>query len=158
MNTSREQRNSFTIETSSPDQTRALGARLAKTLAPGDCVALIGELATGKTQLAKGIAQGLGIDPRLVTSPTFVLHAVYQGRLTLHHLDAYRMKSAAELDDLALTDFLDAGGVAIIEWADRVPAALPARRIEITLEHAGPNRRRITIRGADKAPAARLAH
>ena len=134
------------IETTGPDETIALGARLAARLGPGDCVALIGELGAGKTQLAKGIAQGLDIDPREVTSPTFVLHSAHQGRLTLHHVDAYRMKSAAELDDLALTDFLDAGGVAVIEWADRVRDALPARRLEITMEHAGHDRRRLSFR------------
>ena len=134
------------LETKGAEETQMLGARLARLLGPGDCVALFGELATGKTQLVKGIACGLGIDPREVTSPTFVLHATYQGRLTLHHVDAYRMKSAREMEDLALAEYLDAGGLAVIEWADRVPAALPAKRIEVTLEHAGPNRRRIAIR------------
>lgn len=136
------------IETTSVDATRAVGARIGATLQPGDCVALFGELGAGKTQLVKGIAGELGIDPREVTSPTFVLHAVHQGRLALHHLDAYRMKAASELDDLALVDYLDAGGVAAIEWADRVRDALPENRLDVTLEHAGDDRRRITLRAA----------
>jgi len=138
------------IETTGPDETIALGARLAARLEPGDCLALVGELGAGKTQLAKGVAQGLGIDPHEVTSPTFVLHSAHHGRLTLHHVDAYRMKSAAELDDLALVDFLDAGGVAVVEWADRVRDALPARRLEITMEHAGHDRRRLSLRAVGR--------
>lgn len=134
------------IETASVEETRAIGARLAGRLEAGDCVALSGELGTGKTQLTKGIAQGLGIAPDEVASPTFVLHAMYEGRLTLHHLDAYRMKSAFEMNDLGLADYLDAGGVAVIEWADRVSEALPENRVDVTLEHAGDDRRRITIR------------
>ena len=143
---SKHDSDAIVIETTGVDHTRAIGARLAAGLQPGDCVALIGELGSGKTQLAKGIAQGLGIDPDEVASPTFVLHAVYEGRLTLHHVDAYRMKRARELDDLALADYLDAGGVAAIEWADRVREALPENRLDVTLEHAGDDRRRITFR------------
>ena len=151
MNTSNTQNNNLAHDTvvavtNGARETLALGARIAETLQPGDCVALFGELAAGKTQLAKGIASGLGIDPDDVASPTFVLHACYQGTLTLHHVDAYRMKSPREMDDLALADFLDAGGVAVVEWADRVRDALPEKRIEVTLEHAGVDRRRITIR------------
>ena len=134
------------LETLSAEATRALGRTLARALRPGDCLALTGELGTGKTQLVKGIAEGLGIDPRDVASPTFVLHAVYEGALTLHHLDAYRLRSAREFEDLAVEEYLDAGGVAVIEWADRVRDALPPARLEIALEHAGDDRRRVTLR------------
>jgi len=135
-----------TLETSSAEATRALGRTLARALRPGDCLALTGELGTGKTQLVKGIAEGLGIDPRDVASPTFVLHAVYEGTFTLHHLDAYRLRSAREFEDLAVEELLAAGGVAVIEWADRVRDALPPARLEIVLEHAGGDRRRLMLR------------
>ncbi|MFH0963560.1 MAG: tRNA (adenosine(37)-N6)-threonylcarbamoyltransferase complex ATPase subunit type 1 TsaE [Planctomycetota bacterium] len=135
-----------TLETGSAEETRAIGRALGRRLRPGDCVALTGELGTGKTQLVKGIAEGLGIDPRDVASPTFVLHAVYEGRLTLHHLDAYRLRGAREFEDLAVEENLVSGGVAVIEWADRVREALPDARVEIVLEHAGGDRRRVTMR------------
>ena len=148
MSISGRRRNEITIETTSADATRAVGARLGLLLGAGDCVALFGELASGKTVLTKGIAEALGVDPREVASPTYVLHAAYEGRLTLHHVDAYRMKSAAEFDDLGIADYLEAGGVAVIEWADRVVEAVPARRLEVTMEHAGEDRRRMTFRAA----------
>jgi tRNA threonylcarbamoyladenosine biosynthesis protein TsaE len=114
-----------TITSHSPGETFALGRRFAERLRPGDVVALDGDLGAGKTQFVKGLAAGLGHDGE-VTSPTFTLvHEYTGGRLPLFHFDFYRMESEAEVLRIGLDDYLDAGGVAAIEWAGKFPALLP---------------------------------
>lgn len=112
-------------------ETRALAATLASSLAAGDLVLLHGDLGAGKTVFVKGLAEGLGLDPDDVTSPTFTLvHEYRNGRLPLQHLDLYRLASA-ELDDVGLDPDLAAGGVVVVEWAERLarrpPGALVVR-------------------------------
>ncbi len=125
--------------------TLALGARIGAALAPGDVVALDGDLGAGKTVLARGIARGLGIRGR-VASPTFgLLHLHETGRLPLAHMDLYRLGSAAELDDLGLDDLIAEGAAAVVEWAGRFPDALPADRLEIRLEAPTPAVRVATV-------------
>ena len=115
------------ITTNSPDETIELGRRLGRLLGPGYVVALTGELGAGKTCLTKGIALGLGVaDARAVRSPTFVLISEYRGRLTLYHVDAYRLHGPADFEALGATEILTSGAVTVIEWADRVEGALPA--------------------------------
>lgn len=140
--------------TRSPDETRALAARLAGALGPGSVVTLTGELGAGKTEFVKGLAEGLGAPPRAVRSPTFVLHAqVAGGRLTLHHLDAYRL-SAAEFAALAPGELYVAGGVVAVEWADRVAGELPAERVEVALAYAGEDVRSIAIHALGESAGA----
>ena len=129
----------------SPAETLAFGEALGKISQPGDVFAMTGELGAGKTLLTKGIARGLGIPPDEVTSPTFVLMHVYQGRLSLSHFDAYRLGSGVEMLDLGAEEAWYGEGVSVIEWADRVTDALPPERLDIRLEVAGERARRITL-------------
>ena len=135
-----------TYETHSPDETVALGRRFADRLAIGDCVALIGQLGTGKTQFARGVALGLGLDDgRMVRSPTFVLMQEYPARMPVYHLDTYRLiDPAAELIDLGFEEML-AGGVVLLEWAERAEALLPERTWRVTIETTGETDRRFRI-------------
>lgn len=130
----------------SPEQTRRIGIRLGGLLQPGDLICLQGELGAGKTTLAQGMAQGWGaLDT--VSSPTFVLVNVYRradGR-RFFHMDAYRIESAPEGEELDLLSMLDAGPL-LIEWAERVKDILPRERLWITLEHVGEERRQLRFR------------
>lgn len=106
------------LECATELDTVALGERIGRALVPGDLIALTGPLGAGKTVLVRGIAEGLGVDPRLVRSPTFVLHHVYQGaQLQLHHIDLYRLGAEADIGFLDLDGLLEGGAVAV-EWAD----------------------------------------
>ena len=129
-------------------ETEAIGAELAARLGPGDRVLLYGELGAGKTAFVRGLATGLGVDPDEVSSPTFTLVQEYRGRLPLYHVDLYRLV-AGDVDDLGL-DALAADGVLAIEWAERMPRD-DADAIQVRLEHAGDDQRRIAIAG-DRRP------
>jgi tRNA threonylcarbamoyladenosine biosynthesis protein TsaE len=119
--------------THSEEETIEAGIRFAAELQPGDVLALIGDLGSGKTHFTKGICKGLQIHED-VTSPTFVILNEYiGGRLSVYHFDFYRMKSLAELDEIGFEEYLYRDGVSIIEWADMVAEKLPSRRHEITL-------------------------
>ena len=133
------------IVTRSDAETEAVGAGLASRLGPGARVLLYGELGAGKTAFVRGLAAGLGIDPDEVSSPTFTLVQEYRGRLSLFHVDLYRL-APGEVDDLGL-DALAADGVLAIEWAERLPRPDPGA-IHVRLEHAGEEVRRIAIDGA----------
>lgn len=122
-----------TLESGSPEATRAIGRALGAVAEPGTLVALIGPLGAGKTQLAKGLAEGLGITT-VVNSPTFVLMNEHVGRLRLFHVDAYRLDDPADALDAGLLDDREAEGVTAVEWADRLSGWLPAERLEIVLE------------------------
>ena len=104
-------------------------------------LALVGPLGAGKTWFAKGVAQGLGIDPREVTSPTFLLIHELEGRLPFRHMDAYRVSGEAELAELGADELLSgghAGGpVVLVEWADRVSGLLPPDRLDLVIAHTG---------------------
>ena len=140
----------FPVVAESPDETKALGTTLADRLPPGSVVALYGDLGTGKTHLVKGIADGLGLDPATVRSPTFtILHTYEEGRHPLHHFDAYRVQSSDEFVELGFEEYVaDETGIICIEWADRVEALLPPEALRLTLTHEGPTRRRIALRPA----------
>ena len=125
--------------------TERLGERLGRNAAPGDVFALWGELGSGKTVLARGIAIGLGIDEREISSPTFViLHEHLRGRMPLFHLDLYRL-SPADLASTGWEETVDAGGVAVIEWPDRIGDALPTDRVDVRLEHVADTKRRVAL-------------
>jgi tRNA threonylcarbamoyladenosine biosynthesis protein TsaE len=133
------------------EATAALGRRLGALLFPGAVVALVGQLGAGKTHLARAIAEGLGVrDGRVVTSPTFVLLQEYHGRLPIWHFDAYRLRSEGEFADIGAQELFEAGGVNLIEWADRVPGCLPEAYLQVTLTITGESSRQaeITARGA----------
>lgn len=122
--------------------TLRLGRAIGRLARAGDVIALYGELGAGKTVLTKGIAAGAGFrQSRNVTSPSFVLINEYPGRLTIYHVDAYRLKglcSAASPDpacDLGWDELFYGDGICIVEWADRVADILPAERLDIVMEH-----------------------
>jgi len=134
----------------SPDATRALGAALGRVLPYGTLVALDGELGSGKTCFVQGLAEGLGVVD-LVTSPTYALLQSYEGRMALHHFDAYMEgRERALLQDGGL-ECIHEGGVAVVEWAARVADVLPTPRLAIRLEHRGPEARRLSIHVEDPA-------
>jgi tRNA threonylcarbamoyladenosine biosynthesis protein TsaE len=128
--------------------TEDFGRQLASRLFRGSVVALIGELGAGKTLLVRSIASALGVtDDRLVTSPTFVLVQEYMGRWPVFHFDAYRLRSPAEFFELGIEEYYDAGGVCLIEWADRVQPCLPGEYLRVTLEVLDQTSRRVTLQG-----------
>lgn len=115
----------------SPEDTLALGETVGRSAGPGIVLALCGPLGAGKTVFTKGVAKGLGVPGwRYVTSPTFAIHNVYRGRLTLHHLDLYRL-SGGDLEDLGLEEALYGSGVCVIEWPDDFLEELPSDRLTI---------------------------
>ena len=110
---------------SSPEETRAVGRELADGSGVGTVLALDGDLGAGKTELVKGLAAGLG-SREPVSSPTFTLvHEYHGGRLPLFHFDWYRLERAEELEEIGYYEYLDRGGVTVIEWATRFPSELP---------------------------------
>jgi tRNA threonylcarbamoyladenosine biosynthesis protein TsaE len=140
------------ISTSAPRETRSIGRALGSRAGPGTLVALIGPLGAGKTELAKGVAEGLGVTS-VVNSPTFVLMNEHVGRLRLFHIDAYRLDDPEEAVAAGLFDERQAAGVAVVEWADRLGDRLPAERLELTLrpEPEGSDERRISWRAIGPA-------
>jgi tRNA threonylcarbamoyladenosine biosynthesis protein TsaE len=135
-----------THESASVVRTEAIAAELAAQLSAGACIALHGELGAGKTQFVRGLVRGLGDNPRAVSSPTFVLLNVYGGgRLTVYHLDAYRVHGPEDFESIGFSELLDQGGVVVVEWADRVAELLPKDRIDVWIEATGKARRRIEI-------------
>lgn len=122
------------IESQSEQDTIDAGRRLGNSLAAGDIVLLYGELGAGKTAFVRGLAAGLGIDPDDVTSPTFTIVQEYRGRLTLQHVDLYRL-SPVEVADLGLDDLAAGDTVMAIEWSERLPFPPASSPIEVRLEH-----------------------
>jgi tRNA threonylcarbamoyladenosine biosynthesis protein TsaE len=126
-------------------ETRALGLTIAEAAEPGDIVALIGDLGTGKTALTKYIAEGLGIKEE-INSPTFTIVKEYRsGRLPLYHFDVYRLSCGEELLDTGAEDYLEDSGLSVIEWADIVADVLPEDALVVMIEYADGQSRKITI-------------
>jgi tRNA threonylcarbamoyladenosine biosynthesis protein TsaE len=131
----------------SPAATERLARALGRVLQEGDLVLLSGELGSGKTRFVKGLAAGFGAArARDVVSPTFLRMEQYGAppRL-LRHVDAYRMRSGADLDALGISDLLGPGGATVVEWPERVAGALPPDALRVAFEHRGPRTRRITV-------------
>jgi tRNA threonylcarbamoyladenosine biosynthesis protein TsaE len=129
----------------SPASTSALGKRVGRRLEAGSVVALVGELGCGKTLLTRGICAGLGVPPRQVNSPTFVLVNEYRGRLPVFHMDLYRLNTESDVVELGITDYLSrvASGVMIIEWAEKIPSLLPDDLLKVEFEILSARKRRI---------------
>jgi tRNA threonylcarbamoyladenosine biosynthesis protein TsaE len=131
-------------DSSSEDDTRAVAAALAPALAPGSVVLLSGDLGAGKTAFVRGLAEGLGIDPDEVTSPTFTLvHEYRGGRLPLIHVDLYRL-DRADLDEIGLDQDLASSGVVAVEWAERLSRSIPGA-MAIRIDDRGGDARAIAI-------------
>ena len=132
--------------TNAPEETEALGEKLAKLLRPGTVLAYLGDLGAGKTAFTRGLARGLGCR-ETVTSPTYTIVNEYLGgRLPLFHFDMYRLTSSDDLWDIGWEDYLDRQGVCAVEWGENVPEAL-AGALTVRIEKLGDSVRRITIDG-----------
>lgn len=125
----------------SPEETIRLGIEWGKRAQPGWVIGLTGDLGAGKTQLVKGIAQGLGVTDR-VSSPTFALINEYEGgRLPLAHLDLYRLEDHAQIVGAGLEDYFSPKGVSVIEWAERWQGGAPDRRLRVEIRETGESER-----------------
>jgi tRNA threonylcarbamoyladenosine biosynthesis protein TsaE len=138
-------------------ETEELGRALGQALAAGGVVALIGPLGAGKTRLVQAIAAALGVDRREVNSPTFVLIQEYAAARPIFHCDTYRLRRPDEFLDLGVDEMFQAGGIALIEWADRVGPLLPSDRLEVEIAVTGPTSRRFRVIGRGPQSAAILA-
>ena len=134
--------------TNAPEETEALGERLAKILTPGTIIAYRGDLGAGKTAFTRGLARGLGCH-ELVTSPTYTIVNEYLGgRLPLFHFDMYRLRSSDDLFDIGWDDYLDRDGICAVEWSENVADAME-NAIYVKIEKTGEETRCITIEGGE---------
>ncbi|MFC2040171.1 tRNA (adenosine(37)-N6)-threonylcarbamoyltransferase complex ATPase subunit type 1 TsaE [Chloroflexota bacterium] len=133
------------FNTKSRAGTIALGKAVGALLDPGNVLALIGELGSGKTVLTKGICAGLGVPERLVNSPTFIIVNEYRGQLPVFHLDVYRLGGSEDALDFGLADYAIRAkeGVMIIEWAEKIMPVLPADCLRVEITQTGVNTREI---------------
>ena len=142
---------SLILTTRSPDETRELGRKLGELCRPGDWIGLTGELGAGKTCLVTGLARGLEVpEGYQVTSPTFIIHQIYPGRLPLHHLDLYRIHQPAELFELGYQELLEGEGVCAVEWCEQVPGAIPESGVVVRLQIEDESNRSVEIKKIDK--------
>ena len=134
------------FQTNSPEETEALGEKLAQQLKPGTVIAFTGDLGAGKTAFTRGLARGLGSCDR-VTSPTYTIVNEYLGgKMPLFHFDMYRLGSSDELFDIGWEDYLERGGVCAVEWSENVEDAMEDA-VSVCIEKLGDNERKITIEG-----------
>lgn len=132
----------------SPDETMRFGADLGRHLFPGAVIALSGDLGSGKTCLAQGIARGLDVpEDSYVTSPTYTLVNEYHGRLTLFHVDVYRLEGIADLEDIGFDEIVAGDGVTVIEWAEKIMPGLPHNHLSIVLSIIDDQSRSFEISG-----------
>ncbi len=138
----------ITVHTFSADETIGLGQKLGVLLTPGDVLALIGELGSGKTRFAKGVGLGLDVtSDTVITSPSFSLLNEYQGRCPFFHIDGYRLTQLSEFLSAGLEEYFYQDGVSALEWADRWPEILPEWTLEIKIAILEPQTRKITLSG-----------
>lgn len=141
----------------SSSESEAIGRRIGERLQGGEVIALSGPLGAGKTCVVRGLADGLGISPTAVHSPSFIIVAEHGGgRVPLYHIDLYRL-TPQQLPDLGLHEYLEGGGVAAIEWADRMRADLPPERLEVEMAFSrDPDTRCLHLRACGDRHAALL--
>jgi tRNA threonylcarbamoyladenosine biosynthesis protein TsaE len=108
----------FSVITASPEQTWRIGEMLGSRLGAGDTLCLYGDLGSGKTNFAYGIAQGLEVQERYITSPTYTFVNEYEGRVPFYHIDLYRLQGPGELETIGFGEYIDSDGVTVIEWAE----------------------------------------
>ncbi len=129
-------------------ETKKIGRAIGERLVSGDVVALVGDLSAGKTTLVKGLVKGLGAPnpEREIVSPTFVLIREYEGRCHVYHMDWYRLGCVTGNDKRQVLDCFAQDAVSLVEWADKARPLLPKNRWEIKLQHAGKEKRSISVR------------
>ena len=138
------------IITENEKETLELAAAFAGTLETGNVVALFGELGSGKTVFARGIARALGITEK-ITSPTFILINEFHGSIPLYHMDLYRMDSIQEIQDIGVEDYFYGDGICVVEWAEKLGELYPENAIRVRLKHLGDTNREIEIERQDKS-------
>jgi len=135
--------------TSSSEETKRLGDKLARMLSPGDVVAFFGSLGSGKTTLIQGICRGLGVKG-YVRSPCFVIINEYIGKLKVYHFDLFRLDNKEELFGLGYEEYFFGNGVCLVEWAEKAEELLPKERIEINLKIISEKKREIKVKKIKK--------
>jgi tRNA threonylcarbamoyladenosine biosynthesis protein TsaE len=143
---------SRTITTESERSTGELGVSIGRRIHAGFCASLVGSLGTGKSVLVRGICRGLGVDED-VLSPTFVLFEEYRGRMSVVHLDLYRLEHEREIEELGVFDRLGDDTVILVEWGDRSPRLLDESDVVVSIEMAGHTGRRIVVEYPDRLAA-----
>jgi len=139
------------FQTKSASETIRIGKHIGSLLLPGDIVALVGELGTGKTQFIKGLAAGLGVGKSTyISSPSFTLINEYVGKARFYHIDLFRLSSEAEANELGLEEYFQGGGITAIEWADKISSLLPEEILRITIRYTGKNTRSFEMSGQGK--------
>jgi len=133
----------FSVITSGPEQTWRIGEALGARLNAGDTVCLYGDLGAGKTSFSYGIALGLEVRTRYITSPTFTFVNEYKGRVPFYHIDLYRLKDAEELENIGFEEYIGSDGVTVIEWAERAEEELPDERLSVYLSYVDEQSREI---------------
>jgi tRNA threonylcarbamoyladenosine biosynthesis protein TsaE len=139
-----------TVISRSEDETIEFARTFAARLRPGSVVLLRGDLGAGKTVFVRGLALGLGLDPDVVSSPTFTLIQEYRGRPSLYHVDLYRLE-AAETADLGLEELAEGDGIVAIEWPEKL-REVPPQAVEVTIADRGGDVREITVTGTGLRP------
>ncbi|MDI3339569.1 MAG: tRNA (adenosine(37)-N6)-threonylcarbamoyltransferase complex ATPase subunit type 1 TsaE [Sphaerobacter sp.] len=154
------QRPALDVISHSPEQTRSLGARLGRLARAGDVFLLTGQIGSGKTTFAQGLARGLGV-ASYVQSPTFTLVSEHSGHtadgrpVTLYHLDLYRLESADDLVTFGYADyFADPAAITVVEWPERLGADLPDEYLLISFDHLADSKRRLALYPRGKRPEA----
>ena len=128
------------------DDTKVLGTVLGKISRPGDVILLTGDLGAGKTTLTQFIAQSLGVpDEYYVTSPSFALMHEYPGRITLYHMDCYRLHGEDDVEESGLMDYVVADGLSVVEWPDRLGSLVPEERLDVEICISGNDARVVEI-------------
>lgn len=141
----------LTIEIDAEPETDRLGRALAASVNPNRVIGLIGALGAGKTRLVKAVAEALGVEPGAVSSPTFVLIHEYEGLIPVYHFDAYRLGGPGPFEALGASEYWDAGGICLVEWADLVAETLPEETLWVAIEVTGEASRTVRITGGEPA-------
>ncbi len=136
-----------TYISNSPDETKDIAASLGKTLVPGDVVAMFGGMGMGKTAFTHGLALGMGIDEKQVSSPTFALVHEYGKNKKLYHFDMYRIESWDDLYSTGFFDYIDQNGILAVEWSENIENALPDGYIKVEIQKGETDNQRIITIG-----------
>jgi tRNA threonylcarbamoyladenosine biosynthesis protein TsaE len=133
-------------ESSNVLETARIASQIAAMVAPGLCITLEGDLGAGKTTFVRALVEALGGNPQSVSSPTFMLLHIYPtGRMTVYHLDAYRVGGSDDFEGIGFSELLEQNGLVVVEWASRVRELMPERRMDIRLTTTGESSRRIEV-------------
>ena len=136
----------YILEINSEEEMISLGKRWGEQLKPGTVIDLAGDLGAGKTHLAKGIGEGLGVK-EIITSPTFTIYNIYEGRMPFYHIDAYRLKNLEEAYMIGLEEAFMEDGVTVVEWGDQIHSLYEGEIIEIKIEKTGDTTRQLKVTG-----------